>query len=369
MVRLAAHAPGRVNLIGEHTDYSGGLVLPMAIDLGVTVIGDSGGSEIVLRSRHHAGDVRLPAAGGGDTVPAGWGRYVAALVSELTEAGRPPVGFSGEVTSDLPEGTGLSSSAALLVAVAYALCAAAGNDPEPIDLALTCQRAEHRAVGVPVGVMDQAASILGRDGHAVLLDCGSLDYRLVPVPSALVVLVVDSGVPRRLEQSGYSKRRSELEEGLAVMGIDRPSQVSPADLGEPPDGMNDLLYRRVRHVVTENDRVRQMEALLTAPGGPDLAELGRLFEESHVSLRDDYEVSLPEIDLLVDIAGQEGAIAVRLTGGGFGGAVVALVDGADAAGLGERVIDRYRLATGLEATSRAVRASGGASIEDRSNRP
>ncbi|HEX2368012.1 MAG TPA: galactokinase [Acidimicrobiia bacterium] len=361
--QVTAHAPGRVNLIGEHTDYSGGLVLPMAIDLGVTVAGHLGGSEIALRSQDHTGDVRLPAGGGGDAPPTGWGRYVAAVVAELAEAGRPAVGFTGTISSDLPEGSGLSSSAALSVAVAFALCGAAEYDPAPMELALLCQRAEQRAVGVPVGVMDQAASILGRDGRAVLLDCGSLEHRLVPLPPTMAVLVVDSGISRQLELSGYSQRRGQLEEGLDALGIDRPSDLSPADLPDRPPYVPDLLYRRVRHVVTENDRVRQMVAALTSSGDPDQPVLGGLFAQSHASLRDDYEVSLSEIDMLVDIAIDEGAIAARLTGGGFGGAIVVLVDAAAAVSLGERVAARYQRETGLAATVRFVRPSEGARVE------
>ena len=360
---ISAHAPGRVNLIGEHTDYSGGLVLPTAIDLGVTVVGDPGGDEIALRSETQDGEVRLPATGEGETPQAGWGRYVAAVVAELAEWGRSPVGFNGAIVSDLPEGAGLSSSAALLVAVAYVLCAAADAHPAPMELALLCQRAEQRAVGVPVGVMDQAASILGRDGQAVMLDCGSLEYRLVPMPPTMAMLVVDSGIARQLEQSGYAQRRSQLEEGLEAMGIDRPSDLSPADLPDRPAGVPDLLYRRVRHVVSENDRVRRAVGALTAESGPARGVLGRLFEESHASLRDDYEVSLPEIDLLVDIAVDEGAVAARLTGGGFGGAIVALVDADAADGLGERIASRYRDETGIKATARAVRPSEGARVE------
>jgi galactokinase len=366
--QVVAHAPGRVNLIGEHTDYSGGLVLPMAIDLGVTVVGEPGGSEVVLRSEDHRGEVRLPAGGGGDMPSAGWGRYVAAVVAELAESGRPSVGLTGAISSDLPEGTGLSSSAALTVAIAYALCTAANFHLEPMELALLCQRAEQRAVGVPVGVMDQAASILGRDGHAVMLDCGSLEHLLVPMPPRVAVLVVDSGISRQLELSGYAQRRSQLEEGLEGLGIDRPSDLSPDDLPDRPADVPDLLYRRVRHVVTENDRVRRTVAALTSQEGPDRAVLGRLFADSHASLRDDYEVSLHEIDMLVDIAVGEGATAARLTGGGFGGAIVALVDDEAAASLGEVVAARYRSETGFVATVRVVRPSEGARVEVGSKR-
>jgi galactokinase len=293
---------------------------------------------------------------------------VAAVVAELAESGRPAVGFTGAISSDLPEGSGLSSSAALSVAVAYALCAAADSQPEPMELALLCQRAEQRAVGVPVGVMDQAASILGRSGHAVMLDCGSREHLLVPMPPTMAVLVVDSGISRQLELSGYAQRRSQLEEGLEALGIDRPSDLSPDDLPDRPVDVPDLLYRRVRHVVTENDRVRRMVAALTSKKGPDRAVLGRLFAESYASLRDDYEVSLHEIDMLVDIAVDEGATAARLTGGGFGGAIVALVDGGAAASLGEVVAARYRGETGFVATVREVRPSEGARVEVGSKR-
>jgi galactokinase len=361
--QVVAHAPGRVNLIGEHTDYSGGLVLPMAIDLGVTVVGEPGGSEVALRSEDHTGEVRLPTGGGGDMPSAGWGRYVAAVTAELAESGRPSVGLTGAISSDLPEGSGLSSSAALLVAVAYALCAAANFHLEPMELAMLCQRAEQRAVGVPVGVMDQAASILGRDGQAVMLDCGSLEHLLVPMPPTMAVLVVDSGISRQLELSGYAQRRSQLEEGLEALGIGRPSDLSPDDLPDRPADVADVLYRRVRHVVTENDRVRRTVAALTSQEGPDREVLGRLFAESHASLKDDYEVSLNEIDMLVDIAVDEGATAARLTGGGFGGAIVALVDDEAAATLGEIVSARYRGETGCVATVRKVRPSEGARVE------
>src|SRR5919204_80866 len=195
-------APGRVNLIGEHTDYSGGLVLPIAIQLGITLTFEP------------ADDVELAAPGGE--------RYVAAIVQELAELGRPDVGLSGTVAADLPQGAGLGSSGAFEVAIALALCAVAGFELEPLQLAQACQRAELRATGVPSGLLDQAASLLGREGSALLLDCGTLEHRWVPLPDDVAILVVDSGERHSHEGSGYSDRRRELEAGRprrAVVGL------------------------------------------------------------------------------------------------------------------------------------------------------
>jgi galactokinase len=307
---IAAFAPGRVNLIGEHTDYSGGLVLPIAIELGVTVRAEPA-DELVLES---------------DRASEGWLRYVDAVAAELAELGRPDVGLRGTVTSDLPAGAGLSSSAALEVAVALALCAAADWDVERLALADACRRAEHRAVGAPVGILDQAASLLGCEGHALLLDCGTLEHRLIPVPEEAVLFVVDSGVKHSHETSGYAQRRAELEAGME---------------------------ERVRHVRTENERVRRFVAALEAH---DLAAAGQLLFESHASLRDDYEVSVPEVDALVERARAAGALGARIVGGGFGGSVLVLTDEAGA----------DRVAAAYDAPLR-VRAAPGAAIRRISN--
>jgi galactokinase len=242
-------APGRVNLMGEHTDYSGGLVLPIAIQLGVTVT-------FALADR-----VELDAPGGE--------RYVAAVERELAEVGRPDVGLAGTVEADLPQGAGLGSSGALEIAVALALCAVAGFELEPLELALACQRAERRATGVPCGLLDQAASLFGREDCALLLDCGSLEHRWVPFPEHVAIVVLDSGERHAHEHSGYAARRRELE------------------AGDP---------RRVRHVRTENERVRETVAALERG---DVDALGPIFAASHASLRDDYEVSTPVLEELV----------------------------------------------------------------------
>jgi galactokinase len=271
-------APGRVNLIGEHTDYSGGLVLPIAIQLGIWLTWERA-EQTALESREGT---------------AGWQRYVKAVEHELGELGRPPVGIKGRLEADLPLGAGLGSSGALEVVVALALCAAAGLEVEPLELALVCQRAERRAVGVPSGILDQAGSLLGRSGSALLLDCGSLEHRWVALPDDVAILVLDSGERHSHEGSGYGDRRRELE------------------AGDP---------RRVRHVETENERVRETVDALERG---DMAALGPIFAASHASLRDDYEVSTPTLDALVGAALEAGAFAARMTGGGFGGSIVAL---------------------------------------------
>jgi galactokinase len=269
-------APGRVNLIGEHTDYSGGLVLPVAIQLGITL-------------EYEPADAISIDAPGGE-------RFVDAVVQELAAVGRPDVGIRGVVEADLPQGAGLGSSGAFGVVVAVALCEAAGFELAPLELARLCQRAEQRAVGVPSGILDQAASLLGREGSALLLDCGTLEHRWVPLPDDVAIIVLDSGERHSLEHSGYADRRRELE------------------AGDP---------RRVLHVETENERV---QATVSALETGDVRALGPIFAASQSSLRDDYEVSTPTLDALVAAALEAGAFAARMTGGGFGGSVVALAE-------------------------------------------
>ncbi len=270
-------APGRVNLIGEHTDYTGGLVLPVAIGLGIT-----------LEARRVETSALVSEDFPGDR---SWQRYVDAVAAEL-EVSLP---LSGTVRSTLPAGAGLSSSAALEVAVALALCALSGKKLPKLDLIEATRRAEERAVGVPCGLMDQAVAVLGQAGKAVLIDTSTLEYRYVEIPEEIELVVLDSGVRRRLQDSRYAMRRAEVESG------------------DP---------RRLRHIATENARV---EAAVTALDQRDMAPLGRLFRESHNSLRDDFDVSVPELDSLVDRAYRHGAIAARMTGGGFGGTVISLV--------------------------------------------
>ena len=300
-------APGRVNLIGEFTDLAGGVALPAAVELGITL--DCEPAETIeLRSDTVAGSVLLSADGSGDAT--GFGRYVAGVATELALLGRPPVGVRGELTSTLPPGSGLSSSAALEIVVGIALCAASDFELAPIELALAAQRGVHRALGIPSGILDEVASLLGRKDHAVLFDFASLEHELVPLPEGIVFVIAHSGVSRRLEHSGYATRKRELDEGM------------PA---------------RRRHLETENARVY---AVVDALRAGNLTRVGELFREGHESLRLDFEVSTPELDRLVALAYENGAYAARMTGGGFGGSIVALVDADDAATFARRMPDR-----------------------------
>lgn len=350
-------APGRANLIGEHTDHTDGLVLPAAIDRAVVLEAELGGDRIELTSEDAGAPVLLP-ADGSSAPGSAWGRYVAAVAAELAAAGRAPVGLTGRLTSDLPQGAGLSSSAALEVVVAIALCEAAGFHLPHLELAALCRRAEHAAVGVPSGIMDQAASLLGRADHAVLLDCGTLQYRHVPLPSDHVLLMVDSGVRRRLESSGYAQRTNELAAALPVLDGRRPSEVAPAELDDLLTTLEAVPARRLRHVVTENARVTATEQALR---DGDLDRVGELFDAGHASLRDDFEVTIPELDTLVELAREAGATAARMTGGGFGGAIIALVAEALVAPVAEEVRLGYARAHPTRtATIHVCRAADGA---------
>ena len=351
---LTTWAPGRVNLIGEHTDYSGGLVLPAAIQLGITVEVAAVADEISLTSTRDG--AAEPFATDGAGAPAtGWARYGQAVAAELAALGRAPVGLVAAVDSDLPTGAGLSSSAALEVGIALALCAVADFEPAPLELALACQRAELRAVGVPCGILDQAACLLGQAGAAILLDCATLEYRLVHVPERAALVIVDSGVERSLERTAYAQRRGELEHALALVGAERSTQVGLPDL----EGLDPVSQRRLRHVVTENERVELFAAAFEAG---DLEGAGRLLGASHASLRDDYEVSIAELDLLVELADDAGGYGARLLGAGFGGAVLVLTDVEDADRLGGEIVEAYRSRTGLEGRALTVYASAGAGL-------
>ena len=351
---LATWAPGRVNLIGEHTDYSGGLVLPVATQLGVTLEILSSSDAVSLTSSL-AGVARPFQPDGGGDAATGWARYAQAVAAELAVLGRPPVGFTGTVSSTLPAGVGLSSSAALEVAVALALCAVADWELEPLELALACQRAELKAVGVPCGILDQAASVLAQEGAAVLLDCWTLEYSLVRMPLEAVLLIVDSGVDRSLEDTAYASRRTELEGALRTICAQRSTMVALSDVS----GLDGIPARRLRHVVTENDRVRKFAVALEAG---DLASAGALLFASHESLRDDYEVSIPELDLLVSLAEEAGAYGARLLGAGFGGSVLVLVDRERADAVAREISDRHRPRAGNARRTMVVHASPGAAI-------
>jgi galactokinase len=356
---VAAHqrafrAPGRVNLIGDHTDYNEGFVLPLAIDRECVVRGTPTADGVVrLRSLDvdpQEADV-VTAADGSDEpsgVAPAWGRYAAGVVRVLAERGRPAVGIDATVSSTIPLGSGLSSSAGLEVAVALALCDAAGFALPAVELAQACQRAEEIATGVPCGIMDQLTSLAGRSSGALLIDCRSLEIEPVALPSDIAVLIVHSGVSRALADGAYAERRRSCESVAARLGLRSLRDATPEQVaGEP----------RARHVVSENARV--LDAVRALETG-DVAALGLLLVASHASLRDDFDVSTPELDALVEALVEAGAIGARLTGAGFGGCVVALAHSREAAGILERATDRYRTETGREPTAFACRPVDGA---------
>jgi galactokinase len=310
-VRRVAFAPGRVNLIGEHTDHQGGFVLPMAVQLGTTVDVDVAG-EVRLRSDAEPAEVVLPLdVRDPASVDPSWGRYIAGVLEQV----RPSEGVRGTVTTTLPVGAGLSSSAALEVAVASAL----GFDGPPLELARLCQRAEQRASGVPCGIMDQLASAAGVEGHALLIDCRTDEVTPVALPAGVEVVAVHSGQARELAGSAYAKRRAACEAAASEIG-----PLRDADLDDLSVIGSEEVRRRARHVLTENRRVLDFVA---ACRSGDVGALGPLLAASHASLRDDFEVSTPALDQLVDrLVATPGVLGARLTGAGFGGCAVALCE-------------------------------------------
>lgn len=329
------HAPGRVNLIGEHTDYNDGFVLPFALAQGVSVAAaarDDGVLEV--RSRQAPGDaVRAPVAGGPITAegwPAehAWAAYPAGVARVLAPYGTG--GASLLIDSDLPRGAGLSSSAALECATALALCELSGVHVERPELARLAQRAEHEHVGVPCGLMDQAASLLCRAGSALMLDCRSglsSHVPFAPGEAGLTLLVVDTRARHSLAAGDYGRRRAECERAAAALGVAALRDVK--DLAGALASLRDpVLRRRVQHVVTENHRVEAATGLLRAGA---VAELGAMLTASHLSLRDQFEVSWPQADTAVEAAMRAGARGGRMVGGGFGGSAIVLVP-ADRAG-------------------------------------
>ena len=319
-------APGRVNLIGEHTDYNEGFVLPFAIDKTARVaLAIRPDSAIRLLSTY--GDQGMVSANIGtiDAAPAkGWTKYPLGVIWALQQRGIAVPGLDLLLDSNVPLGAGLSSSHAIECAVISALndLTAAGLEPE--EMVLTTQHAENDFVGAPTGIMDQSASLRGSKGHAVFLDCRDQSVELVPFEaeqSGLVMLVIDTKVAHSHADGGYASRRASCELGAEVLGVKALRDVRVEDLEEAAGLLDEVTYRRVRHVVTENDRVLQTVGLLASEGP---GSIGSLLDASHASMRDDFEISCPELDLAVAAARTNGAIGARMTGGGFGGAAIAL---------------------------------------------
>jgi len=336
-------APGRVNLIGEHTDYNDGYVLPFALPLLTAVAASTvDRPEWTVWSEATGGTVRF---GQSDLMPGrvtGWAAYVAGVVWALREAGFAVPGARLVVASDVPLGSGLSSSAAIECAVLTALADLGGLDLPVPDRPRLAQRAENDYAGMPCGVMDQSAATLCTAGNALFLDCRTLAVEQIPFDIAadgLAVLVVDTRAPHRHVDNEYATRRAACEKAARILGVTALRDVAVADLPAALSTLDDeTLRRRVRHVVTEDRRVLDTVALLRAG---DVVSIGPLMTASHASLRDDYEVSVPEVDTAVEAALEAGAYGARITGGGFGGCVLALIDSARAHAVGAAVARAY----------------------------
>jgi len=329
---VVAVAPGRVNVIGEHTDYNDGFVLPVAIDREVVfAAGKAPGNKITGYSIDFDGKATIEAGVYNPGHPCGWLRYVMGVLSELEKTGISVEGFSFTVGGDVPIGAGLSSSAALEMAVCTAMEELFGFRLDDREAALLCQRAENNFVGMNCGIMDQYIARVGKHDHAVLIDCRDLTVSAVGINTpGYSWLVIDSKKRRGLVDSEYNRRRRECEEGVRVAQsvfpertVERLRDITVADLNSLKNASDDTAFRRAKHVVTENDRVlKTVDALRTG----DIDAVGRNLSASHDSLRDDFEVSCGELDMLVGILSEvDGVAGARLTGAGFGGCVIALV--------------------------------------------
>ncbi len=358
-----AHAPGRVNLIGEHTDYNQGFVLPMAIDRGVW---------IAFRPRRDR-TVRLHSVNFDASIEfsldaldqkEGWAGYVQGVAWALQAAGHALTGWDGVMAGNVPIGAGLSSSAATELAVARVFAAVSEINWQPVQMAMICQRAENAWVGVNCGIMDQMVAALGRAQHAVWIDTRSLQTDYVPFPESARIIVFYSDAPRTLATSAYNQRRAECEEAVRRMQLIAPQvrslrDLSPEALEAFRPYLSETIYRRARHVVTENARV---QASVQAMRAGDIVSLGRWMLASHESLRDDYEVSSAALDKLVTLSMEAGALGARLTGAGFGGCAIALCRDEDAERIADRVITAYNAQTGLQGEAFLVMASDGAAL-------
>lgn len=356
-----ARAPGRVNLIGEHTDYNDGFVLPMAIDRAVW---------IALRTREDS-TVRLISSDFGTdsvfelhslTPGKGWIEYVKGVAYEMMKAGYSLRGFDGVISGDVPRGAGLSSSAAVELAAARAFAAVSDIEWDAPKMAKLAQKAENEWVGVNCGIMDQMASAASRAGHALFLDCRSLDIQHVPLPQGIAVVILDTSTRRGLVDSAYNERRRQCEEAARWFGVKALRDVSLEEFEKrsAESGLNEMAWKRARHVVTEI--ARTLEAAEAMKRG-DVRRLGELFNASHASLRDDFEVTNDALDIIVECAQEQaGCYGARMTGAGFGGCAVALVEEEKAAAFVHAVGSAYKHRSGREAAAYVCQPSEGASL-------
>ena len=358
-------APGRVNLIGDHTDYHDGFVLPMAIDRAIWIAMRPRDDRRVLLdaldvSESHEFDLAslVPTTSVEGT---GWRAYLRGIARVLADAGLALRGWEGTLAGDVPLGAGLSSSAALELATARAFARASGFAWNPTEMARLAQRAEHEWVGVQCGIMDQLIVAHGIAGHALLIDCRRLGSTPIALPPTLAVVVLDTGTRRELAESAYNTRRAECDRAARILGVPALRDATPELLAQHARELDPIASRRARHVIGENARV---VAAARALASGDLDTAGRLARESHASLRDDFEVSRRELDLMVELANDDRAcFGARLTGAGFGGCAVALVRREHAVVFSARVADGYLRATGLTPATYVCEAAEGASEE------
>ncbi len=355
---LVSRAPGRVNLIGEHTDYNDGFVLPMALpfDTSVAASRAPGGSEVEIHSEGFGSVVFDPA----DSIEAGdWSVHLRGVCRLLREQGVDPGPWRASIATDIPAGANLSSSAALEVATTLVILGLAGVEWSPEAIARLGQRVENEVVGVPSGIMDQLISATAVSGHASLIDCRSLRSKPVPIPTNAVVAVMDTSTRRQLADSAYADRREACQRAAAALGIPSLRDAQLSDLERLPPRLS-AEKRRARHVIAENRRTLEAAQAMV---NNDAQAMGALMNSSHDSLRNDYEVSGPALDQIVEIAQTSpGCLGARMTGGGFAGCAVALVSAERASEFRTSVIDRYRQAIGKDAIIWLCKPSPGGSL-------
>ncbi len=361
-------APGRVNLIGEHTDYNDGFVMPAAIEFATWVAAaPRPDRKLAVYSENFAERVEFDLDEPNATARHHWSDYVRGVAAILEQHGHPLCGANLLIRGDVPIGAGLSSSAAIEVATGYALLDLAGQAIDRVELAQLCQRAENEFVGLRSGIMDQFVSCNGRHGQALLLDCRTLEYRLLPLPSDARLVICNTMVKHSLATGAYNQRRAECETGVQHLQQFLPHvralrDVKPAELAQYGRALPEVIYRRCHHVISENERVL---ASVTALEQRDFTAFGRLMNESHQSLRDDYEVSCAELDSMVSVArAAEGVYGARMTGGGFGGCTINLVK-TDKVEKFQQVVARgYQQATGYTPEIYVCSAAEGVSRVD-----
>ena len=363
-----ACAPGRVNLIGEHTDYNDGFVFPMAIERNTIIAAapsEEKQSSVFSVNKNKSADI-LTDGSAQPPQQVVWSSYVQGTVQYAFEAGLNVEPFRAVINSDVPLGGGLSSSASLEVAVATLIEAMVGKQFDPVQKALICQKAEHNYAKMPCGIMDQLIAVLGQSGHAMLLDCRSKEPKMIPMDDPSVsVLIVNSNVKHKLTGSEYPDRRRQCEKAAQLLGVPMLRDATLPQLesarsrfDQESDG--DLCFRRGKHVITENDRTTAMASALTKG---DWAACGQLMGASHQSMKDDFEITCPEIDCLVEIAQNvEGVVGSRMTGGGFGGCTVSLIETSKTAEIVETITKKYQSATGIEPVAFVTRPAQGARV-------